>query len=92
MLKYITTRFRITVTLCTLLILSPAIAQAVTDEDFAAMRAQMAALSARLDQLESENRALTAANAELAKLEFRVLLIAGSNHFSNEGNFIANKR
>lgn len=67
MLKYITTRFRITVTLCTLLILSPTIAQAVTDEDFAAMRAQMAALSARLDQLESENRALTAANEELAK-------------------------
>jgi hypothetical protein len=67
MLKYITARYRITVTLCTLLILSPAIAQAVTDEDFAAMRAQMTALSARLDQLESENRALTAANEELAK-------------------------
>jgi len=67
MLKYITARFRITVILCTLLFLSPTIAQAVSDEDFAAIRAQMAALSARLDKLESENRALTAANEELTK-------------------------
>jgi len=60
-------RYRITTTLCTLLLLSPVLAQAATDEDFAAMRAQMIALSERLDRLEAENRALAAANAELVK-------------------------
>jgi hypothetical protein len=50
-----------------LLLLSPVLAQAAADEDFAAMRAQMMALSERLDRLEAENRALTAANAELVK-------------------------
>jgi hypothetical protein len=43
------------------------IAQAASDEDFAALRAQMMALSERLDRLEAENKALTQANAELAK-------------------------
>jgi hypothetical protein len=58
---------RISITLFTLLLLSPVFAQAASDEDFAAMRAQMMALSERLDRLEAENRALTAANAELVK-------------------------
>ena len=58
---------RITIVLCTLLMLSPIITQAASDEDFAAMRAQMQALSDRLDRLEAENRELTAANAELTK-------------------------
>jgi len=43
------------------------LAQAANDEEIAAMRAQMMALSERLDRLEAENRELTAANAELAK-------------------------
>lgn len=60
-------RFRITTTICTLLLLSPVVAQAATDEDFAAMRAQMMALSERLDRLEAENRELTTANTELVK-------------------------
>ena len=38
-------RYRVTTTLCTLLLLSPVVSQAATDEDFAAMRAQMMALS-----------------------------------------------
>jgi len=59
--------YRITTTLCTLLLLSPVVSQAATDEDFAAMRAQMMALSERLDRLEAENRELSAANAELVK-------------------------
>lgn len=60
-------RYRVITTLCTLILLSPVAAQAATDEDFAAMRAQMQALSERLDRLEAENKALTAANAELTK-------------------------
>ncbi len=60
-------RYRITITLMTFLLLSPVLSQAATDEDFAAMRAQMMALSERLDRLEAENKALTAANAELTK-------------------------
>jgi len=60
-------QYRITATLCTLLLLSPVVTQAASDEDFSAMRAQMMALSERLDRLEAENRALTAANAELTK-------------------------
>jgi len=60
-------RYRVTTTICTLLLLSPVVTQAATDEDFAAMRAQMMALSERLDRLEAENRELTKANAELVK-------------------------
>jgi len=63
--KNIPVRFR--VTLFTLILLSPVLAQAANDEEIAAMRAQMMALSERLDRLEAENRELTAANAELAK-------------------------
>jgi len=58
---------RIKVTLFTLVLLSPVLAQAASDEEFAALRAQMMALSERLDRLEAENRELTTANAELAK-------------------------
>ena len=60
-------RYRITTTLCTLLLLSPVAAQAATDEDLAAMRGQLMALSERLDRLEAENRELTTTNAELVK-------------------------
>ena len=60
-------QYRLTTTLCTLMLLSPVVAQAASDEDLAAMRSQMAALSERLDRLEAENRALTAANAEMVK-------------------------
>lgn len=58
---------RISVTLFTLVLLSPVLAQAASDEEFAALRAQMMALSERLDRLEAENRELTTANAELVK-------------------------
>jgi len=64
---YKTLRYRIISALCTLLLLSPVVTQAASDEDLAEMRAQMMALSERLDRLETENRALTAANAELVK-------------------------
>jgi len=67
MLTHRKTRYRILITLATLLLLSPVVTQAASDEDFAAMRAQMQALSERLDRLEAENRELTAANAELQK-------------------------
>ncbi|MGA9572443.1 MAG: putative porin [Lysobacterales bacterium] len=63
--KNIQSRFSVTVFV--LLILSPLLAQAASDEEIAAMRAQMMALSERLDRLEAENRELTAANAELLK-------------------------
>ncbi len=64
---YKKTQYRITTAICTLLLLSPVISQAASDEDIATMRAQMMALSERLDRLEAENRALAAANAELTK-------------------------
>lgn len=71
-------------TLCTLLLLSPIVAQAATDEDFAAMRAQMKALSERLDRLEAENRELSAANAELLKSnQETVVTVAEVNEKTN---------
>jgi hypothetical protein len=54
-------------TLCALLLLSPLTVQAATEDELAAMRAQLQALSERLDRLEAENRELTAANSELRK-------------------------
>ena len=63
--KKILSRFSVTV--FTLLLLSPVLAQAASDEELATMRAQMMALSERLDRLEAENRELAAANAELSK-------------------------
>ena len=66
-MSYKKIRYQVITTLCTLLLLSPVAAQAATEEDFAAMRAQMQALSDRLDRLEAENKALAAANAELTK-------------------------
>jgi hypothetical protein len=66
-MTYKKTRYRFITAICTLLMLSPVAAQAATEEEFAAMRAQMQALSDRLDRLEAENKALTAANAELTK-------------------------
>lgn len=53
--------------LCTFLLLLPVTSQAASDDELAAMRAQLLALSERLDRLEAENRALSAANAEMAK-------------------------
>ena len=66
-MTYKNIRYRFITAFCTLLLLSPVAAQAASEEDFAAMRAQMQALSERLDRLEAENKALTAANAELTK-------------------------
>jgi hypothetical protein len=56
-----------TTLLCALLLSLPVTSQAASDDELAAMRAQLLALSERLDRLEAENRALTAANAEMAK-------------------------
>ena len=58
---------RITTLICTLMLALPVASQAASDEDLATMRAQLQALSERLDRLEAENRALTNSNAELVK-------------------------
>lgn len=58
---------RITALLCAFLLALPVASQAASDEDLAAMRAQLQALSERLDRLESENRELAATNAKLLK-------------------------
>jgi uncharacterized protein (UPF0335 family) len=49
------------------MLLLPAVTQAASDQDLAAMRTQLQALSERLDRLEAENKALTQANVELQK-------------------------
>jgi len=58
---------RIAAFICTFLLALPIASQAASDDDLAALRAQFQAMSERLDRLEAENRALTAANAELVK-------------------------
>jgi len=58
---------RITTLICTFVLALPIASQAASDEDLATMRAQLQALSERLDRLEAENRELTNANAELPK-------------------------
>jgi hypothetical protein len=60
-------RLGIATTLIVLLVFSPVATQAASDEEIAAIRAQMKALTERLDALEEENRALAAANADLEK-------------------------
>jgi len=60
-------RHLIASTLFSLLLLSPVVTQAASDEDLAAMREQLMALTKRLDRLEAENRELSAANAEMAQ-------------------------
>lgn len=66
-MTYKTIPIRLGVIFSTLLLLSPVVAQAASDEELAALRAQMQALSERLDRLEAENRQLSATNAELMK-------------------------
>ena len=48
----------------TSIVITPAAFAAVSDEDFAALRAQLAAVSSRLDQLETENAELRAAQTQ----------------------------
>lgn len=67
MLTYNKTRLGITTTLCVLLLFAPVVTQAASDEDLAAMRAQLLAMGERLDRLEAENRTLAETNAELVK-------------------------
>ena len=67
MMFYTRSKLVVATTLLVLLLVSPVASQAATDEDLAAMRAQLMALSQRLDKLEAENRALSSANAELVK-------------------------
>lgn len=50
---------------CAFLASQPAISMAAGDEDLAAMRLQLEALSKRLDKLEADNKALAASNAQL---------------------------
>lgn len=52
---------------CTLLLALPAVSKAASDEDVAALRAQLQALSQRLDQLEAENHKLAASNSDLKR-------------------------
>ncbi len=52
---------------CTFLLVLPIVSQAASDEELATMRAQMQALSERLDRLEAENRELASANAEMVR-------------------------
>ncbi len=52
---------------CFFLLVSPIALQAASDEELAAMRAQILALSERLDRLEADNHELAATNAELLK-------------------------
>ena len=63
-------RLATTVTTFTLALLLalPIASQAASDEDLATMRVQLQALGDRLDLLETENRELAAANAELAQV------------------------
>jgi len=63
--RRISTRF--TIFTCAFFLALPIASQAASDDDLAAMRAQLLALSGRLDRLEAENRALNATNAELVK-------------------------
>jgi len=58
---------RIIALVCVVALTLPLAAQAASDDDLAAMRAQLLALSERLDRLEAENRALATSNAELSK-------------------------
>ena len=51
---------------CSLLLALPIAAQAASDEELAILRAQIQALSERLDQLEAENRALSSVNSRVA--------------------------
>ena len=53
--------------ICTFTLLMPLVSQAASDDELAAMRAQLQAMSERLDRLEAENRALASTNEELAK-------------------------
>ncbi|NOR20184.1 MAG: DUF3373 family protein, partial [Xanthomonadales bacterium] len=53
--------------LCVLFLSTPVVAQAASDEDLSDLRAQLLALSERLDRLEAENKSLSASNAELLR-------------------------
>ena len=53
--------------ICAFLLALPAVSQAASSDDLAAMRVQLQALSERLDRLEAENRELATANAEMSK-------------------------
>ena len=68
-MKYKEFQIGITACLCTLLLISPMAAQAASDEDIAALRAQMLVLSDRLDRLEAENKSLSASNEALRKAD-----------------------
>ena len=65
MMNYNNIRTGFTRTLCVLCLLTPVIGQAASEDELTAMRAQLLALSDRLDRLEAENRSLSNSNAEL---------------------------
>jgi hypothetical protein len=67
MMTYRKIRFGLSIALSALLLMAPVISQAASDEDMAAMRAQLLAFSERMDRLETENRALTTAIAAMAE-------------------------
>jgi hypothetical protein len=59
--------FFLMTTLCTFLLFLPITVQAASDDELSEVRAQLLALSERLDRLEAENQSLKSANAELTK-------------------------
>jgi len=67
MMIYSKTRHLVFGAICLATLSLPLVSQAATDEAFAAMRAQLAAMAERLDRLEAENHALADANRELTK-------------------------
>jgi hypothetical protein len=59
--------FRLIATLCVFSLLGPVTVQAASDDELSEVRAQLLALSERLDRLEAENHSLKSANAELTR-------------------------
>jgi len=67
MMTYKKTQAMFTSAICVLFLSTPVVTQAASDEDLSALRAQLLALSERLDRLEDENRSLSASNAKLLR-------------------------
>jgi len=58
-------RYLVVTTICAFTLSMPLVSQAASNDELAAMRAQLQAMSERLDRLEAENRELATANEKL---------------------------
>jgi hypothetical protein len=67
MMTYKNIQAMFTSAICVLFLSAPVVTQAASDADLSALRAQLLALSERLDRLEDENRSLSASNADLLR-------------------------